>query len=105
MQSCARLGKIIEEAIKRCHKIQFFSWSSIKFFLNVHDFRVREMCKIHSSWYVFSYEFIGVFNAPFLPVGMRCISSILLIMFGIVFAVYLLYFLLTGLCYLYMIRM
>lgn len=32
MQSCARLGKIIEEAIKRCHQIQFFLWSSIGFF-------------------------------------------------------------------------
>ena len=67
MQFCAKLGKIIEKTIKRCHKIQFFSGSSIKFFLNVHNFRVRELCKIRSFWYVFPYQFIGVFNAPFLP--------------------------------------
>ena len=77
MQFCAKLRKIIEEAIKRCHKIQFFLWCSIKFFLNVHNFRVREVCKIRSLGYVFPYQFIGIFNAFFLPVGMRCISSIL----------------------------
>ena len=71
MQFCAKLGKIIEKTIKRCHKIQFFSWSSIKFFLNVHNFRVRELCEIRSFGYVFSYQFIGVFNAPFLPRRVR----------------------------------
>ena len=79
MQFCAKLGKIIEEAIVGCHKIQFFSWSSIKFFLNIHNFRVRELCKIRSFGYVFPYQFIGIFNASFLPVGMRCISSILVL--------------------------
>ena len=79
MQFCAKLGKIIEEAIKRCHKIQFFSWSSIEFFLNIHNFRVRELCKIRSLGYVFPYQFIGILNASFLPGGMRCIGSILVL--------------------------
>ena len=65
MQFCAKLGKIIEEAIFRSRKNQFFSWFSIEFFLNVYNFRVRELCKIRSFGYVFSYKFIGVFNASF----------------------------------------
>ena len=80
MQFCAKLGKIIEKTIKRCHKIQFFSWSSIKFFLNVHNFRVRELCEIRSFGYVFSYQFIGVFNAPFLPRRV-CVRKIYLYIF------------------------
>lgn len=46
-----------------------------------------------------------VVRAYFVVYHLFPIFCILLIMFGIVLAVYLLYFLLTGLCYLYMIRM
>ena len=60
MQFCAKLVKIIEEAIFRGWKVQFFSWSSVEFFLNVHNFQVRELCKISPLGDVFPYKFIGL---------------------------------------------
>ena len=42
-------------------------------------FESENCVKIHSLGYVFPDKFIGIFNASFLPVGMRCISSILVL--------------------------
>ena len=52
-------------------KFNFSRGLLLSFFLNVHDFRVRELCKIRSLGYIFPYKFIGVFNASLLPRRVR----------------------------------
>ena len=63
----AEVVKSFEETIYWCIEIEFFSWSSVQFLLNIHDTFVAELIKIRFLRNVFSDEFVCVFDRSFLP--------------------------------------
>ena len=70
-QASAKLVKIFEKAIKRCHKIQYFYRYSIDFILNMQYLFIRKCVKISLFWNILPYQFAYILNAPFLPRTIR----------------------------------
>ena len=60
----AKLGKIYEEAIFRCHKIEFFSWSSVYFILYLCNVIVINCVNIRSFGDVLSDKFVRMLDVP-----------------------------------------
>ena len=60
-----------EESFIRCHKIYFFSWSSVDFVLYLHNGIVINSVKINSFRDILSNKFVRMFNVPFLPRAIR----------------------------------
>ncbi len=85
MQFSCKVREKVEEAILGCRKVQFFSWSSVQFLLNVHYFGVRELVKVSLFRDILPYEFVGVLNVSFLPrrVGIRKVHGDILFPFHI----------------------
>ena len=67
----AKLVEMFEEAFIRCHKIYFFSWSSVDFVLYLHNGIVINSFKINSFRNILSNKFVRMFNVPFLPSAIR----------------------------------
>ena len=67
----AKLVEMYEESFIRCHKIYFFSWSSVDFVLYLHNGIVIHSFKINSFRNILSNKFVRMFNVPFLPRAIR----------------------------------
>ena len=59
------------EAFIRCHKIYFFSWSSVDFVLYLHNGIVINSVKINSFRNILSNKYVRMFKVPFLPRAIR----------------------------------
>ncbi len=67
----AKLVEMFEKAVLWCHKIEFFSWSSVDFVLYLHYGIVINSFKINSFRNILSNTFVRMFNVPFLPRAIR----------------------------------
>jgi hypothetical protein len=63
----AKLAKMFEKAVLWCHKIEFFSWSSVDFYLYQFDGFVVNSVKISPFRNVLPDKFVRMLDISFLP--------------------------------------